>query len=73
MGNAGGNAPALIQCPKRGKWISCMVCHFCENHIKVLYMSEVQPELQCAQWDWSLSDEDFTADRNLPLPGPVPE
>ena len=50
-----------------------MVCHFCENHIRVLYMSEVQPELQCAQWDWSLSDEDFSIDRNLPLPGPFPE
>ena len=50
-----------------------MVCHFCENHIRVLYMSEVQSELQCAQWDWSFSDEDFSIDRNLPLPGSASE
>src|SRR5690242_15980198 len=41
-----------IRCPVRRKVVSSLLCHSCENHVKVQFRSEGGPELQCTRWDW---------------------
>lgn len=49
--------PYFIRCPVRNKSVSSLVCHTCTNHIRVLFKSELSPELQCSKWEWGMPSE----------------
>jgi hypothetical protein len=53
MSRLESNVPALIECPMRGRVVSSTLCDFCDNRIRVLFRSEVPPELRCGRWDWA--------------------
>gem|GEM_PF-6488383 len=58
------NPPERLNCPIRGKIISSMICHTCPNHIKVMFKSELSPELQCSRWNWGDLEKDCEFDRD---------
>lgn len=66
MAQSSANIPAPIRCPVRRKVISSLLCHTCENHVKVLYRGEGGPELQCTRWEWGFK----STDGDIPFPEP---